>query len=127
MAENGSTHGFGTDSVNIGRSAVRNLSAATATLEQSAVQRLSAGSADLTNSAVGVVNGATIEVNESAIGVVSGDYVKVEDSRVFMLMGLRVNGNVHAVVTLQAAFAFGAGYFFARRLTSVLFGRRAAD
>lgn len=34
-----------------------------------------------------------------------------------------VSGNVRAVLTLQAAFAFGAGYFVARRLAGALFGR----
>ena len=35
----------------------------------------------------------------------------------------RVSGNVKAVLTLPAAFAFGFGYFFARRLAGALLGR----
>jgi hypothetical protein len=122
LTENGSTH-FETDSVHVGRSAVRNINAASVRVEQSAVQRLSAGTADFENSAVGIVNGSTVEVEESAVGIVAGDYVKVEDSRVAILLAPRVSGNVKAFVTLPAAFAFGAGYFFARALAGALFGR----
>ena len=123
LAENGSTHSFDTDSVNVGRSAVRNINAGAVRVEQSAVQRLSAGTADFNSSAVGVVNGSTVEIEESAVGIVAGDYVKVEDSRVAVLLAPRVSGNVKAFVTLPVAFAFGAGYFAARALAGALFGR----
>jgi hypothetical protein len=42
---------------------------------------------------------------------------------VFVLLAPRVSGNVHAYITLPVAFAFGAGYFFARKLVSVIFNR----
>jgi hypothetical protein len=110
--------------VNVGRSAVRNLTAGTAHIEQSAVQRLAADTLDASNSAIGIANAATLELKDSAIGVAAGDYVKVEDSRVFILLAPRVSGNVRAFLTLPAAFAFGAGYFVARRLALSLFSHR---
>jgi hypothetical protein len=122
LAENGPTQ-FDTDSVHIGRSAVRNISAATVHAEQSAIQRLSAGTADFESSAIGIVNGSTVEVEESSVGIVAGDYVKVEESRVAVLLAPRVSGNVKAYITLPVAFAFGAGYFAARALAGAIFGR----
>ena len=119
MAENV----FETGQVNVGRSAVRNLNATSAHVEQSAVQRLTAESVVAANSAMGVVNATNADLHESAIGVVAGDYVKVEESRVFILLAPRVSGNVKAFLTLPAAFAFGAGYFVARRLAGAIFGR----
>jgi hypothetical protein len=122
MTENVSD-GYRAGHVNVGRSAVRNLNATTATIEQSAVQRLTAETLTAQKSAMGVVNGSTVEITESAAAVVAGDYVKVEESRVFVLLAPRVSGNVKAVLTLPAAFAFGFGYFFARRLARALFSR----
>ena len=123
LADNGSPNRYDTDSVHVGRSAVRNINAGSVRIEQSAVQRLAAGTADFENSAVGVVNGSTVEVEECAVGIVAGDYVKVEDSRVAILLAPRVSGNVKAFITLPAAFAFGAGYFVARALAGAVFGR----
>jgi hypothetical protein len=116
-------NGTSTDRVNVGRSAVRSLNAATAFVEQSAIQRLTAETVDATKSAFGVANAATFDVKESAIGVAAGDYVKIEDSSVFVLLAPRVSGNVKAFITLPAAFAFGAGYFVARRLLMALMNR----
>jgi hypothetical protein len=75
------------------------------------------------NSAIGTVHTSTLEMHESAAGLVVGDYVRVEDSSVAVLLAPRVNGNVRAVITIPAAFAFGFGYFFARRLAGWIFGR----
>ena len=113
MAENGSTH-FDTDSVHVGRSAVRNINAGAVRVEQSAVQRLSAGTADFENSAVGIVNGSPVEVEGSAVGIVAGDYVKVEDSRVAILLPPRVSANFKAFIPLPVPVC--AGYFAARAL-----------
>jgi hypothetical protein len=115
--------GFETGQVNVGRSAVRSLNATIANVDQSAIQRLTAETVHAESSAVGVVNGSTIELRESAAAVVAGDYVRIEDGSVFLLLAPRVSGNVRAVLTLQAAFAFGAGYFVARRVAGALFGR----
>jgi hypothetical protein len=123
MADNSFADEYQTGQVNVGRSAVRHLNAATARVEQSAVQRLTAGTVEAANSAVGFANGATLEFRESAIGVAAGDYVKVDESRVFLLLAPRVSGNVKAYVTLPAAFALGAGYFCARQLARAIFGR----
>lgn len=116
MTEDVFSEGFETSRVNVGRSAVRSLNAATATVEQSAVQRLTADVVDAQNSAFGSVHASTVDLDESAAGFVAGDYIKVENSSVFILLAPRVSGNVKAVLTLPAAFAMGAGYYFARRL-----------
>ncbi len=123
MSENMYDEGFETGTVNVGRSAVRSLNASTAHVERSAVQRMTAETVNANASAFNMVNAATVEMNESAAGIVAGDYVKVENSRVFILLAPRVSGNVKAVLTLPAAFALGAGYYFARRLMMGLGGR----
>jgi hypothetical protein len=123
MSENMFDEGFQTGAVNVGRSAVRSINASTAHLEQTAVQRLTAETVNANASAFGVTNAATAELNGSTAGVVAGDYVKIEDSRVLILLAPRVSGNVKAVLTLPAAFALGAGYYFARRLMIGLAGR----
>ncbi len=109
--------------VNVGRSAVRSVNATVANVEQSAIQRLTAETVHAENSALGVVNAATVEIRDSAAATVVSDYVRIEDGSVFLLLAPRVSGNVRAILTLQAAFAFGAGYFVARRLAAALFGR----
>jgi uncharacterized protein (DUF169 family) len=114
------------DPTRVGGSAVRQLTANVAHVERSAVQRLSAQSVDAANSAVGVANAATIELRNSAAGVAAGDYIRIEESKVFVLLAPRVSGNVKAVLTLPAAFAIGAGYFFARWLAKRAFRRSAA-
>ena len=116
MTEEVFREGFETSRVNVGRSAVRSISAASAVVKQSAVQRLTADVVDADNSAFGVVNASTVDLDESAAGFVAGDYVKVENSSVFILLAPRVSGDVKAVLTLPAAFALGAGYYLARRL-----------
>lgn len=116
MTEDVFSEGFDTARVNVGRSAVRSIHAASAVVQQSAVQRLTADVVDADNSAFMTVNASTVDLDESAAGVVAGDYVKIENSRVFILLAPRVSGNVKAVLTLPAAFALGAGYYFARRL-----------
>jgi hypothetical protein len=123
MAENVFADGFDTGQVNVGRSAVRSLNATNAHIEQSAVQRLSAQNVTAAGSVIGVINATNAEVRESAVGVVAGDYVRVEEGRVFVLLAPRVSGNVKAFLTLQSAFAFGAGYFVARRIAAAIFGR----
>lgn len=116
MTEDVFSEGFETSRVNVGRSAVRSINAASASVKQSAVQRLQADVVEAENSAIGAVNASTVELEESAAGIVAGDYIKVENSSVFILLAPRVSGNVKAVLTLPAAFALGAGYYFARRL-----------
>jgi hypothetical protein len=111
------------DHMEIGRSAVRQLTAASVSLDRSAVQQVVADSVHAKASLLGTVNGSTIEVDESMVGVAAADYVKIEDSRVFLLLAPRVSGNVHAIVTLPVAFMFGVGYFLARRIVSGLLGR----
>jgi hypothetical protein len=115
---------YETGPTNVGRSAVRNLSAINARVDQSAVQRLTAEVVHADRSAFGVTNASTLELNQSAIGVAAGDYVKIEESRVMILLAPRVSGNVKAFVTLPAALAFGAGYFAARSLAHAIFKRR---
>ncbi len=116
MTEDVFSEGFETSRVNVGRSAVRTINAASVVTQQSAVQRLTADVVDAENSAFGNVRASTVDLDESAAGFIAADYVKVENSRVFILLAPRVSGNVKAVLTLPAAFALGAGYYFARRL-----------
>ncbi len=116
MTEEVFSEGFETGRVNVDKSAVRSLNAASAVMQQSAVQRLAADVVDADYSAFGAVHASTVDLDKSAAGFVAGDYVKIEDSKVFLLIAPRVSGNVKAVLTLPAAFALGAGYYFARRL-----------
>ena len=118
------TSDFQSDRVVVGRSAVRNLTAASADVEQSAIQKVVAESIVTSRSLLGSANATTAELKEgSTAGIVAGDYVRVENSRVFVLLAPRVSGNVQAVLTLPAAFAMGAGYYVARRVMIHLFGR----
>ena len=123
MADNVFAEGQQITSVNVDRSAVREIEAGIAHVDRSAIQRLHADRIDVNNAALGVVNSATTEISQSAAGIVAGDYVKVEDSRVMVLLAPRVSGNVTALITLPAAFAFGAGFFVARRVAKALFSR----
>jgi hypothetical protein len=127
MNENISAEGFRSDRVNVGRSAVRSLSATSADVQQSAVQKLSAETVKATDSALGLVNGATLELRDSAVGLAAGDYIRVEDSTVLVLVAPRVSGgNVKALVTWPAALAFGAGIFLARAGLKALASRRTS-
>ncbi len=88
------------------------------------MQRITAETLVANRSAIGQTNASTAELRESSAGLVAGDYVRVENSKVIVLLAPRVSGTVNAVLTLPAAFAMGAGYFFARQLVMRLFGRR---
>jgi hypothetical protein len=123
MTEDVFANEFEQGHVRVGRSVVRNLSAATVEMEQTAVQRLTAEQVSASGTAIGVSNASTIELSQSAVGVAAGDYVKIEESKVIVLLAPRVSGNVKAYITLPVAFAFGAGYFVARRLLTALFSR----
>ena len=111
-------------SARVERSAVRSLNAHSATLERSAVQRMASEAVTAQNSAMGVVHTSTLDMRESAAGAVFGDYVKAENSSIGLLIAPRVSGNVKAVITLPVAFAFGFGYFIARRLAAGAFRKR---
>ena len=112
--------------VELVQSAVRNLTAATAEVRQTAVQRLSADHASFEKSAVvsARVREATL-TNSAAVTLVAGS-VSAQDCRTVFLLSPSVKGNVRAVVTPAAAFAFGVGYFLGRRLLGRL-GRRSKD
>ena len=118
------TNDYQSDRVNVERSAVRSLTAANAQVGHSAVQRLTSDALVANQSAIGIANASTIELKDSSVGIAAADYVRVENGRVFILLAPRVNGTVHAVLTLPAAFAFGAGYFVARRLLTAAFSRK---
>lgn len=119
------TRDFQSERVEVGRSAVKNLTAGAADVDRSAVQRLTAETVVANNSALGIVNGATIELKNGSTVIAAGDYVRVEEGRVFVLLAPRVNGTVNAVITVPAAFALGAGYFVARRVFTSLFARKS--
>ena len=122
MSEN-AFEGFEPGEINVGRRAVRSLNATVANVERSAIQRLTAETVYAENSAIGMVNASTVELKDGVAAIIASDYVRIEDGSTFLLIAPRVSGNVRAVVTLQAAFAFGAGYFVARRVAGALFGR----
>jgi hypothetical protein len=116
---------FETERVHVGRSAVRHLTASSANIDRSAVQHLTAETVRASSSALGMTNGATVELQDSAAAFVAADYARVEGSRVLVLLAPRVSGNVRAVMTLPAAVAFGAGFFFARQLAQIMLARRS--
>jgi hypothetical protein len=118
------TNDYQSERVSVERSAVRSLSAANAQVDRSAVQRLTSDALALNQSAVGIANASTVELKDSSAGVVAADYVRIENGKAFILLAPRVNGNVRAVLTIPAAFAFGAGYFVARRLLTAAFSRK---
>jgi hypothetical protein len=109
--------------MSVGRSAVRSISATTASLERSVVQHLTSDAVTADRTAIGMVHSSTAELKESAAVVVASDYVRVEDSRVVFLVAPRVSGNMKVFLTLPSAVAVGAGFFLARWLVSSLFGR----
>ena len=111
-------------SARVERSAVRSLNTHSASLQQSAVQRMEAEAVTAHNSAMGLVHTSTLEMRESAAGAVFGDYVRADNSSIALLIAPRVSGNVKAVISLPVAFAFGFGYFFARRLAGMAFKKR---
>ena len=123
MTEDTFARDYRNGNVNVARSAVRLLNANIADIEQSAIQKLSADDVQAHESALGIVNSSTAELHQSSAAIVAADYAKVEESRVLVLLAPRVSGNVRAYITLPVAFAFGAGYFVARRLAMALFGR----
>jgi hypothetical protein len=107
----------------IGRSAVRSITATTTSLERSAVQHLSSDAVTADRTAMGIVKSSTAELRESAAVGVVGDYVRVENSQVVFLLAPRVNGNMKVFLTVPSALALGAGFFLARWLVPLLFGR----
>lgn len=111
----------------VDRSAVRSLNAQSASLDRSAVQRMSSEAVSAQNSAMAVVHTSTLEMHESAAGAVFADYVRAENTNVAVLIAPRVSGNVKALITLPVAFAFGFGYFFARRLAESAVRRRRRE
>jgi hypothetical protein len=123
MPENVFADGYEAAHLTVDRSAVKSLQAGSVAMDRSGVQRLTADTVKAERAGFGIVNASTAELSQCAAGVIAGDYVKVEESRVFILLAPRVSGNVKAFLTLPAAFAFGAGYFIARRLAAAMFDR----
>ena len=103
--------------LDISQSAVRSLSGGQVTVTQSAVQRLLAAEADICQSSVGSAKGERVSLNRCATLSVIGREVSATESRILLLAAPTVRGNVRPVLTLQSAFALGAGFFFGRWLT----------
>ncbi len=97
------------------------MTATNADVDKSAIQRLNADRASFEKSAVvsARVREATLR-DSAAVTLVAGS-VSAQDCRTVFLVSPSVTGSLRAVVTPAAAFAFGVGYFVARRL---LGGRR---
>lgn len=105
------------EKLEISQSAIRSLSGGEVTATQSAVQHLLAAEANIRQSSVGSVKGERVFLSQGASLCVIGREVQVEGSRVVLLATPSLRGNVRPVLTLQSAFALGAGFFFGRWLT----------
>jgi hypothetical protein len=103
--------------LDISQSAVRSLSGGQVTVTQSAVQHLLAAEADIRQSSVMSAKGERVSLRQSGMAFVVGREVSVEGSRIVLLAATTVRGNVRPVLTVQSAFALGAGFFFGRWLT----------
>jgi len=103
--------------LDISQSAVRSLSGGHVVVTQSAVQRLLAAEADIRQSSVGSVRGDRVSLRQSVAAMAAGRDVSVEGSRILLLAAPTVRGTLRPVLTVQSAFALGAGFFFGRWLT----------
>jgi hypothetical protein len=105
------------EKLDISQSAVRSLSGGHVVVTQSAVQRLLAAEADIRQSSVGSVKGERVSVKQGvALSIYARD-ASVEGSRILLLAAPTVRGTLRPVLTVQSAFALGAGFFFGRWLT----------
>lgn len=105
------------EKIDISQSAVRALSGGEVTATQSAIQRLLAAEANIRQSGIGSAKGERVSIKQSGVGIVVGREVEAEGSRIVFLATPSLRGNVRPVLTLQSAFALGAGFFFGRWLT----------
>ena len=102
--------------LDISQSAVRSLSGGQVIVTQSAVQTLLAAQADIRQSSVGSAKGERISLSRGVTASVVGREVSVEGARVALLVTPSLRGNVRPLLTVQSAFALGAGFFFGRWL-----------
>jgi hypothetical protein len=100
----------------ISQSALRSLSGGQVIVTQSAVQNLLAAEANIRQSSVGSARGERLSLKQSAAGAVIGREVSVEGGRVLLIATPSLRGSVRPVLSVQSAFALGAGFFFGRWL-----------
>ncbi|HUS82183.1 MAG TPA: hypothetical protein VM013_02865 [Dehalococcoidia bacterium] len=100
----------------ISQSALRSLSGGQVIVTQSAVQHLLAAQANIRQSSVGSAKGERLSLRQSVAAAVIGREVSAEGARVLLLVTPSLRGSVRPVLTLQSAFALGAGFFFGRWL-----------
>ena len=105
------------ENLDISQSAVKSVSGGHVTATQSAIQHLLAAEADIRQSSVGSVKGERVTLKQGAAAAVIGRDVSVEGSRILLLAAPTVRGTLRPVLTVQSAFALGAGFFFGRWLT----------
>ena len=100
----------------VSQSAVRSLSGGQVIVTQSAVQNLVAAEADIRQSSVGSARGERVSLRDGLTLSVAGREVSAAGARVGLLVTPSLRGNVRPVLTVQSAFALGAGFFFGRWL-----------
>jgi hypothetical protein len=102
------------ESLDISQSALRSLSGGQVIVTQSAIQRLLAAQADIRQSSVGSAKGERVSISQGLTFSAVGREVSVEGARIGLLVTPSLRGNVRPLLTVQSAFALGAGFFFGR-------------
>jgi hypothetical protein len=98
----------------IAQSAVRSLSGGQVIVTQSAIQNLVAAEADIRQSSVGSAKGERISLRDGVTLSLTAREVSAQGARVGLLVTPSLRGDVRPVLTVQSAFALGAGFFFGR-------------
>ncbi len=106
--------------VDVSRSTVSSVTAASASLNQAAARSVRAQQVDVRESAILLVQAEDAAIEETAVAAVVGREVRVNDSQVLFLLSPRVSGNINAVFTPASAFALGLGLVMGRQLLRAL-------
>ncbi len=112
--------GVAAERVELSQSAVGDVTGAEVNVRQAFVRSVSGGEVEIEESMALSARAQRIEVEESVVGLAVAQDARIDRSSVVFLLSPRVSGNVNAVFTLPAAFAFGFGIVVARRLTGWL-------
>ena len=83
------------------------------------MQHLLAAEADIRQSSVGSAKGERVSISQGLTSPSSGREVSAEGARIGLLVTPSLRGNVRPLLTVQSAFALGAGFFFGRWLVEV--------
>ena len=89
-------------------------------IDQSAVREVHGEAVEIDQSAMFVASGTHLNVSSSAaVGMVARE-IQARDVKTVFLLSPRVNGTVHTVFDMRAAFAFGLGIILGRQLLRLL-------